>query len=113
MKNIDEMIEKAADERYKPYYFISNSCFKAGANLLKPEIERLQKENDELRIQLEIESEFIYCKACCSCGESGCCSPTSCLYPDIKKQFLLDLQDEIKISDIENSFNVIFLIIIF
>ena len=57
MKNIHEMIDQAAEaheaknEHSDDYY--SALCFKAGANLLKPEIERLQ------RVVIEINAELI------------------------------------------------------
>lgn len=54
---------------------------------------------DEEELQKKMESESDYCKACGSCCESGCCSPSKCekvrcMYGEYNLKEYKDLLDE-------------------
>jgi len=55
-------------------------------NILKAEVERLKRENDDLK-------DPIYCPVCGSCGEDGCCSAERCIYPGIKAETVTTMKE--------------------
>lgn len=59
---------------------------------LKQELEQLKAENEDLKTPG-------YCPACGSCGESGCCDPMKCIYPEIKKEGILLLKQQLEVYE--------------
>lgn len=41
---------------------------------------KLREEIKELNIELSLTKNPIYCENCGSCGENGCCHPSTCKY---------------------------------